>query len=205
MKIRKPIYRLMFLIACFLVSSCSKTDRPTLLGTIGLDGPGDDVVVTVRGNVQNISSRKSLTDVRVQVGNTETFTNENGSFELKNISAAKNRVFIKYTKPGYFFGGQTLQMEGGSSIVQSVGLMEHRLSFTVQTETGGEIASSTNMLHSYNFPSHAFIDEDRNELYQGSVTVKTEYFLQGYTAVFDALPGPFRGIDSNGKEVSLNN
>jgi hypothetical protein len=205
MEIRKPIYRLMFFIACFLVFSCSKTDKPTLLGTIGMEGPGDPVVITVRGNVENVSTRKSLTDVRVQVGNNETFTNENGAFELKNSSAAKNRVFIKYTKPGYFFGGQTLQMEGGSSIVQSLSLMEHRLSFTVQAGTGGEIAASNNMRHSYIFPSEAFIDEDSNEIYQGSVSVKTEYILQGYTGFIDALPGPFRGIDSNGKDVSLNN
>ena len=102
----KKYYKLIFLIAVILLSAFVLTgcsDSPT----------GDNTSVGSLSGVILGSEGSNLNDVKVEIGNQSTETNQNGGFTIENIE--KGSYTLKASKSNYGETTEEIVVESGSN------------------------------------------------------------------------------------------
>ena len=144
-------------------------------------------------------SGNPIQGVKITVGDTEGFTDEDGILFLNKVDMNPS-TYLVAERAGYFHGSRRFYpSEGKTSFVKLV-LLPEQLAGTMSATAGGVIGISGGI--QLDFPANAVVDENGNA-YTGTVSVYAQPIAADDPDLSHKMPGDLVGINEAGEQGKM--
>lgn len=175
-----------------ILFACQKTKVDNITPPATVTG----VTASVEGRVTDLNNAP-LSGASVAAGASNTTTDANGEFTLKDIQLDKDAGFVKVTKAGYFTGSRTFLVNGNTTNNIKIQMIPKTVSGNFAAASGGNINVSGG--GAVNFASSSVVNAASGVAYIGDVSVATFYLNPAAANFKDYMPGDLRGTSTSNK------
>lgn len=197
------------LILLFLILSCSLSCLNESFEDLGVDGTKQSTDIEFQKNfgkrieadfIGKVVSydNSGIIDVKITIGNSTTFTDINGIFQLKNVSVFENFAYIRANKEGRLLGSRTIVpvLTGLNDVKITTGLRGRYFNIN-----SGEESIVERFGWKVTFLGD-FIDSNGNP-YDGQVQVLLNYIDPDIDETLVDMPGMLFGQNLDNNAVGL--
>lgn len=168
--------------------------------------PGDlvDLTTKVNANVEGHIFNENDAAVEgavVTAGSATVSTDKFGYFKFDNVALTKNAAFVSVTAPGYFTATKTFVVTQNQSNSVRIKLLPKTIAGSIDAGSGGTVALINGV--GVSLPENSVINQSTGAAYNGEVKIALNSVSPLSNDLNLALPGDFRGINSNGMLKSL--
>lgn len=199
---KKPIRLLIIFLSILLLQNCEKDDLKSTPVSINNAETADEIFKTENfgnpttgrffGVIQD-GTGVNLENVQITIGNTVTYTDQNGVFMVNNADVFENFAYIKATKEGYIQGSRVVIPK--TTGVNNVTIVLIRKHITASINSGE--VSEVGIGGAKVIFNGGFINEDGSP-YNGQVDVILTSLKPGSYRTFRTMPGSlFAQTESN--------
>jgi len=186
----KSVFILTFLLATLLFYQCEIdffTDQDNSSGAYG----------TIIGTVSDLQANP-LADVKVNIGNLETYSNQDGSFSISDIPIG-DKLVVSFELADYSPTQKIADIEDGKSTFLSAAMGKWDVLATIDVTQANKVSFQN---ASVDLPANGVVDKN-GQLVSGNITVKASYFDPMSDTYGEVFPGEFEGLDASGNSTSI--
>ncbi len=201
---------LLTLVGILFLSSCKKEeiepDNPENNGNtnppatgVGTLYSGNNIYASVFGQVID-DAGLPVENATVYLSNTQTSTDEDGTFLFENVSVDESRAYIKVEKAGYFMGSRAFVPDNTTTSIVKIQMLSRNVAGTFDNGIGGTVNVNGG-------PQLVFDPQDvaleNGSAYSGMVSVYAKYLNPDDADLLEYMPGDLRALNANGDAVVL--
>lgn len=157
-------------------------------------------ISTSIGGVVTDQSGNPVSNAQVSVGNKTGYTNQDGIFNIINVSVDEKRAYVKITKSGYFLGSRSFKPSPNYPNYVRIELISKTSAGTINNSSGGTI--TTNGGAQIIFQAGDVSLANGNS-YAGTVTVYASYLDPIASNIGEIMPGDLTAVDASNSTVVL--
>ena len=188
---RSAIGMYLCIALCCSILSCSDSNSPNSPLPTGSSETG-----VVAGRVLAYNNYP-IKGVLVSIGSLVGYTDENGEFYITNVPVSQ-KVLVNFSNEWYGKMQKVTQVNANKiSYVKAA--LQSMSKYTLDASAGGtfQVAAAT-----VQFPANALVDS-KGKAFTGTAQLKAAYFGATAQLFFDAFPGDFTGVRTNGTSTPI--